>query len=113
MENLELPHEIIDALPFATLVVTPPGDILWWNKASEQIFGWKRSEVMGRPNPVVPRDRQDEFRAFQEIVLSGRMLRAESIRQRKDGALIEVKTTMVPLRNRSGRNWSRSAGDLV
>jgi len=30
------------------------------------------------------------------------MLRAESIRQRKDGALIEVKTTMVPLRNRSG-----------
>lgn len=102
MENLELPHEIIDALPFATLVVTPPGDILWWNKASEQIFGWKRSEVMGRPSPVVPRDRQDEFRAFQEIVLSGRMLRAESIRQRKDGALIEVKTTMVPLRNRSG-----------
>ena len=102
MENLELLHEIIDALPFATLVMTPPGDIVWWNKASEQIFGWKRPEVMGRPNPLVPRNRQGEFRAFQEIVLNGRTLRAESIRQRKDGALMEVKTTIVPLRNRFG-----------
>jgi PAS domain S-box-containing protein len=102
MENLELMHEIIDTLPFATLVVTPPGDIVWWNKTSEQIFGWKSSEVIDRPNPIVPRNRLDEFRAFQEIALTGRMLRAESIRQRKDGALIDVKTTMVPLRNRSG-----------
>jgi len=102
MVNLELARGIIDALPFATLVVNSVGKVEWWNNASEQIFGWKSSEVVGRPNPIVPRDRQDEFHAFQEIVLGGRMLRAESVRQRKDGALIEVKVTLVPLRNRSG-----------
>jgi len=102
MENLELPHEIVDALPFAALVTDPSGGIVWWNKTAEHIFGWKSSEVFGRPSPIVPRNRQDEYRAFREIVLNGRMLRAESLQQRKDGALIEVKLTMVPLRNRSG-----------
>ena len=99
---MELMRGIIDALPFATLVVNSTGNVEWWNKTSEQIFGWKSSEVMGRPNPVVPRDRQDEFRAFQEIVCKGKVLRAKSLQQRKDGALIEVKETMVPLRNGSG-----------
>jgi len=102
MVNLELMQGIIDALPFATVVVSAAGNVEWWNKTSEQIFGWKSFEVMGRPNPIVPRDRQDEFRAFQELVVSGRTLRAKSLRQRKDGALIEVKATMVPLRNGSG-----------
>ena len=102
MKNLELMRGIIDALPFATVVVDSAGNVEWWNKTAEQIFGWKSSEVMGRPNPIVPRDRQDEVRAFQELVLSGQTLRAESLRQRKDGALIEVKATMVPLRGGSG-----------
>ena len=101
MKNLELMRGIIDALPFATVVVDSAGNVEWWNKTAEQIFGWKSSEVMGRPNPIVPRDRQDEFRAFQELVLNGRTVRAKSLRQRKDGALIEVKAAMVPLRNGS------------
>ena len=100
--NLELMRGIIEALPFATLVVNPAGHVEWWNKTSEQIFGWKSSEVMGRPNPIVPRDRQDEFHAYQELVLNGRTLRVKSVRQRKDGALIDVNATMVPLRNDSG-----------
>jgi len=102
MANLELMRGIIDALPFATVVVNSAGDVEWWNKTSEQIFGWKSFEVMGRPNPIVPRDRQEEVRAFEEPVLSGQTLRAQSLRQRKDSALIEVKVTMVPLRDRSG-----------
>jgi PAS domain S-box-containing protein len=102
MTKMELMRDIIDTLPFATLVVNPAGNVEWWNKTSERIFGWKSSEVMGRPNPIVPRDRQDEFHAYQELVLSGRTLRAKSVRQRKDGTLIDVKATMVPLRNNSG-----------
>jgi PAS domain S-box-containing protein len=102
MRNLGLLREIIDSLPFATLVVTSSGRVAWWNKTSEHIFGWKSSEVLGRPNPTVPTDRQDEFRAFQEIVSGGRVLRVRSVRQRKDGALIEVKATMAPMPAGSG-----------
>jgi len=102
MRNLELLREIIDSLPLATLVVTSSGSVVWWNETSEHIFGWRSSEVLGRPNPIIPADRQDEFRAFQEIVSGGRVLRVRSVRQRKDGALIEVKATMVPMRSGSG-----------
>jgi len=97
MENAALMREIVDALPFATLVVSFSGDTVLWNRAAERIFGWRSPEVLGRLNPIVPSDRRDEFRAFQEIVSSGKVLRATSWRQRKDGTLIELKTTMIPL----------------
>ncbi|MCU1296176.1 MAG: domain S-box protein [Acidobacteriaceae bacterium] len=100
--NLQLMRAIIDGFPFATLVVNSAGNVDCWNKTSEQMFGWKSSEVMGRSSPIVPRDRQDESRAFQELVLNGRTLLAKSLRQRQEGALIEVNATMVPLRNGSG-----------
>jgi PAS domain S-box-containing protein len=101
MGKLELLGEIVDSLPFATLVVTNFGSVAWWNKSAEQLYGWRSSEVLGRPNPTVPADRQDEFRAFEEIALTGKTLRVKSVRQRRDGTLLEVKATMLPMRTGS------------
>lgn len=97
MEDTGLMREVIDGLPFAALVVSSSGVIELWNKAAERIFGWKASEVLGNPHPLVPSDRRDEFRAFQEIVSGGKVFRATLRRLRKDGALVELKTTMAPL----------------
>jgi len=102
MGNMGLLREIVDALPFAALVSDPSGSVIWWSKTAEQIFGWKRSEVLGRFNPIIPPDRRDEFRAFLEIASGGRVMRVNSVRQRKDGAQIEVKITMAPMRSGSG-----------
>jgi PAS domain S-box-containing protein len=101
-KDFELLREIVDSLPFAALVITSSGSVAWWNKASEQLFGWKSAEVLGGPNPIVPADRQDEFRVFREVVSDGRVLRIKSVRQRKDGAPLAVNATMVPMRNFAG-----------
>lgn len=102
MESLSMLHKIAHALPFATLVVNLSGKIAWWNTAAEQIFGWKSSEVLDRPIPIIPSDRQDEFGAFQEIVTHGRTLCIKSVRQRKDGAMVKVNVIMLPLRDEAG-----------
>jgi PAS domain-containing protein len=66
--------------------------------SAESLFGWKSSEVLGRPNPAIPADRECEFRALEDLVLSGKTLDVTSFRRRKDGALLEVRLILCPLR---------------
>ena len=89
-------------LPFAVVVVNRSGEVTLWGKTAERLFGFKSSEVLGRSDPIVPSDRQDEFRAFEELVLSDKTLHVKSFRRRKDGALIELGLTLIPIHNRKG-----------
>jgi PAS domain S-box-containing protein len=100
--NGRLLKAIVDGLPFAVMAIDSSDNIVLWNKASENVFGWRSSEVIGKPVPIVPVDRLDEFRAFTEIARSGNPVQVLSRRQRKDGALVEVKVTVIPLHNGPG-----------
>lgn len=41
-------EQILDATPEAFVSATPEGEITVWNRAAEETFGWKASEVKGR-----------------------------------------------------------------
>jgi PAS domain S-box-containing protein len=96
-KSFELLQEIVDSLPFAALAVTSSGTVAWWNRTSERVFGWKRSQVLGQPNPIVPADREGEYDAFREIASSGKVLRVKSARQTKSGTLVQVNSTIIPM----------------
>jgi PAS domain S-box-containing protein len=103
LNSTRLVSEVVNSLPHALVVIDSCDNVVLWNKAAESLFGWRSSEVMGRPVPIVPADRADEFRAFTEIVRSGKPLQVLTRRVRKDGAPVEVRANVVPLQNRSGR----------
>ena len=81
------------------------GIVQTWNKAAERIFGYAPEEMIGRSiTTIIPLDR----RAEEDVVLS--RIRAglsvdhfETIRQRKDGSLIEISVTVSPIRTPDGR----------
>src|SRR5688572_25040965 len=81
------------------------GIVQTWNKAAERIFGYAPEEMIGRSiTTIIPLDR----RAEEDVVLS--RIRAglsvdhfETIRQRKDGTLIEISVTVSPIRTPDGR----------
>jgi len=74
-----------------------------WNRASEELFGWSRSEVLGRPSPLVPADLQEEAAAIQEETLAGRVIRNREVhRVRKDGREIDLALSVAPLRDSGG-----------
>ncbi len=51
-----------------------------------RIFGWSEQVVLGHPYPLVPEEKQDEFRMNLERSLRGEALTTlETRRQRKDG----------------------------
>ncbi|HZR47096.1 MAG TPA: PAS domain S-box protein [Candidatus Manganitrophaceae bacterium] len=103
LETYETLHAVIKASPIAIFSVDPEGTVKSWNTAAEHIFGWDAEEVLGRPIPIVPPDKQDEARGLREIVLRGESLTAvETQRQRKDGSLIDVSISTAPLRDARG-----------
>jgi len=99
-DTQEFLGSVFDSMPIAVIVQNTSGIVELWSKMAEHIFGWKGSEVMGRRNPLVPADRESEYRAFVDLVLSGRTLAVKSFRRRRDGALIEVSLRMCRLRDR-------------
>jgi PAS domain S-box-containing protein len=94
---------IFQASPVPIVVHDVNGNIGGWNSACERVFGWRAEEVLGRPNPLLPPDRKDEFWEHREIVAcGGRILNKEVVRQRKDGTLVDVSLSVAPLGGREG-----------
>jgi PAS domain S-box-containing protein len=75
------------------------GIITSWNKGAEQLFGYTAAEAVGTPLAMlIPLDRQDEEIAILERIKRGeRIHHYETVRQRKDGGLVEISLTVSPI----------------
>ena len=100
--EVELLRSIVDGLPVAVYVSDFSAIVKLWNRAAEELFGWTRSEVMGRCNPTIPSDREDEFHAFRDLVYAGRTMHVRSLRQAKGGTQLDVRLALTPLRDSTG-----------
>jgi PAS domain S-box-containing protein len=80
------------------------GIVQTWNRAAERMFGYTAQEIVGRPiRLIIPADRQTEEDKVLATIRAGRAVENfETIRQRKDGTLIEISLTVSPVRARDG-----------
>jgi PAS domain S-box-containing protein len=80
------------------------GIIATWNRGAEQLFGYAAAEVIGKPvNILIPSNRQNEEPGILERIRRGeRIDHYETVRQRKDGELIDIALTVSPIRNSTG-----------
>ncbi len=83
------------------------GKILSWNDAATQMYGYTAEEALNRPIDIVipedPERRQEELDIRARIARGERIQHYETIRRRKDGALIEVSLSISPVRDAVGR----------
>ncbi len=100
----EFNRAIIQSSPLPIFSLDLDGNVLTWNTAAEQVLGWERSEVMGKPLPIVPEDKKDEFRhLMQHVALEGGFTGKEIVRQTKDGQRIHVSLSTSPIYDAQGQ----------
>ena len=80
------------------------GIITSWNQGAEQLFGYTAAEAIGKPITIlIPTARQDEEPAILARIRGGeRIDHYETVRQRKDGSLVDISLTVSPVRNLEG-----------
>ena len=94
---------LIQASPIAIATINSDVKVTMWNPAAERLFGWSEQEVLGRPLPIIPEDKQQEFGAqIQHELQGGAQTGLEVRRQRKDGSLIDVSLWTAPLFDGNG-----------
>lgn len=89
----------------AILSLDLDGRIVSWNHGAELLYGFRESEVLGRPvELLVPEALQPEARQRLQRVLAGATLqRRESLRCCRDGSEAWVLLSMSPIQDRDGR----------
>jgi PAS domain S-box-containing protein len=96
---------LIDASPLALVEFGLDTRIRLWNPAAERIFGWTAAEMLGRGGlPMAPPHRRAEAEELFQRVLGGESINDfETVRLRKDGALVPVSIAAATVRDGSGR----------
>jgi PAS domain S-box-containing protein len=80
------------------------GIISSWNKGAQRIFGYSAEEVLGQPITIlVPQDRYEKEVNILHRIREGQSIEYfETVRQRKDGSLIDVSLSISPIKDEAG-----------
>ena len=81
------------------------GIVQSWNTAAERLFGYTAAEMIGRSiTRIIPRERLDEETYVLSRIRAGLSVEHfETVRQTKDGTLIDISLTVSPIRDAHGR----------
>jgi PAS domain S-box-containing protein len=95
---------IVESSDDAIISKTLDGAITSWNRGAEQIFGYAAEEVIGKSiTLLIPPDQLDEEPAILEKLGRGeRIDHYETVRVRKDGAVLHVSLTVSPIKDDTG-----------
>jgi PAS domain S-box-containing protein len=93
------------------------GIITSWNQAAERVFGYTAEEVIGKPiTLLIPPERHDEEPGILARIQRGeRIEHYETVRQHKDGSLLDISLTVSPIRDALGNivGASKIARDIT
>jgi two-component system sensor histidine kinase HydH len=105
-ETRDFLANIIEGSGEAIVTLDAQGSVSSWNRAAEEIFGWKASEIIGHTiRRLLPDDPEivEERNRVGRLVRGGRTVRDfQTTRRRKDGSRIAVRITWAPLYGPTG-----------
>lgn len=96
---------IVESSDDAIVSTTFEGVFNSWNRATEKLFGYTAEEVLGRQAGfLIPADQVNEEPSLLKMIQNGEHIdHYETVRQRKDGSLVNVSMTISPIRSAAGK----------
>lgn len=99
---------IVESSDDAILATTLDGRIMTWNPGAERLYGYTRSEVVGKHVSLLHVRKHQGAELFQRIGAGARVSRLEVVNLTKDGRRIDVSLTVSPILDPAGRIISAS-----
>src|ERR671911_232503 len=100
-EQIRFQARLLDAVGQAIIATNPQGRIVYWNRAAQELYGWSKEEVMGRPIVEVTPS-QEMLERAEEIMSelrAGRSWSGEFVVQRKDSSTFPAMVTDTPVQD--------------
>lgn len=105
LEQVEQQAMMLSAVGQAVMATDLEGNITYWNRAAEAMYGWRADEVLGRPiTQVTPAvGQRGSAEAMMERLLAGEAWSGEFQVQRKDGSLFPALVSDTPVFDAQGQ----------
>jgi len=99
----EVTPSILENQPSSVIIIDLAGKITYWNKGAEEMRGWKREEVIGKPlmDLTPPESREFAEGMWEELSQSGHWTGEVEV-ARKGGGRFPVLVTAEAIKNFSG-----------
>ncbi len=96
---------IVESSDDAIIGKSLDGAITSWNRGATRQYGYTAAETIGKSiSMLIPADHPNELQeTLQKIAAGEEVDRYESIRQRKDGSLLDVSLTISPIFDATGK----------
>jgi PAS domain S-box-containing protein len=107
-EGIQQLAAIVESTDDAVLTTALDGTIATWNPGAERLYGYTRSEAVGKPVSILHGHTQDGADLFRRIANDERVTRLETLNVTKDGRRIDVSLTVSPIKDQTGTVVSAS-----
>ena len=103
-EKLRNYFEIVNNVHEAIIRLDTDRNILGWNKAAENLFGYTEDEIMAIGiEAIIPINEKERTQNIIEKVLQGAVFKdVEVVRLNKNKKLLELTTSVIPVKSASG-----------
>jgi PAS domain S-box-containing protein len=95
----------------AILVKNLDGEVLQWNRACQELYGYSAAEAVGRHiDFIIPEERRSELSPLFSRLRQGlRVSTFQTVRRAKNGCLIEIELSISPVLDDRGSPFAASA----
>jgi PAS domain S-box-containing protein len=90
---------LVETSPVAIVTMDLAGTVIGWNPGAERLFGYVPAEALGRgmEDLISTPELREEVRANIRQTLAGEWIRAMARRARKDGTMVDVEISSMPV----------------
>lgn len=106
--QLQLANQVLQAQiqssPLAINCTDSEGKVTVWNRASEKLFGWSATEVLGQNPPHIPQGQKQDFEAILKSLFNGKAQHGFEVSLlQKSGRWIDLWLFAAPVQNATGQ----------
>jgi len=98
-EQSRLQTAALGAAANGIVITGADGNIIWANRAFEELTGYGLAEVLGKSTSMLKSGKQDDgfYKEMWEMIAAGRVWQGELANQRKDGSIYPEEMTITPV----------------